>query len=67
MYYPSLITSKSFSRTAILERFFKSEFDGSWWMKYKSGRPNKFYGHFDNLPLKAQKVLKSIQMRQSTI
>jgi len=44
-------------RKEILNRFFKSQADGSWWMRYSTDQPNKFYGAFRNLPIRVQTVL----------
>lgn len=41
----------------ILARFFKSQHDGGWWMVRGWDKPNKFYGAFRNLPIRAQTVL----------
>lgn len=42
-----------------IDAYFKSSYNGSWWMRYSYDRPNKFYGAFDNLPLKVQAKLKA--------
>ncbi len=45
------------SKFYIITHFFRSQFDGSWWMKYDDDRPNKFYGDYVYVPLYVQKYM----------
>lgn len=38
--------------------YFCSDYDGSWWRRYKWDRPNRFIGAEQNLPKEILKKLK---------
>ena len=38
------------------EMFFFSESDNSWWMHYKTDKPNKFIGGYENLPIYVRRL-----------
>lgn len=38
------------------EMFFCSDYDHSWWMHYKTDKPNKLIGNYENLPEYVKKL-----------
>lgn len=48
-----------YTKSYILNHYFKSQHDGSYWMKYDHDKPNKFYGYYDNLPVIVKRYIKN--------
>ena len=40
--------------------YFRSDYDGSWWIRYKWDKPNKFVGAEHNLPKEIKRQLLNL-------